>query len=63
MNENMDEIMKNYVESSTSTEESTDEHDETSEEDYVESSETEYGSYVYSLMSCALFVWYFSLFA
>ncbi|WVZ26053.1 hypothetical protein V8G54_004597 [Vigna mungo] len=42
MNEKMEEIIKNYVESSTSIEESANEDvDETSEEDSIESSETE----------------------
>ncbi|WVY89824.1 hypothetical protein V8G54_035338 [Vigna mungo] len=46
MNEKMDEIIKNYVESSTSTEESTDKDDEISEEDSMELSKAEYGSCV-----------------
>ncbi|WVY90646.1 hypothetical protein V8G54_036160 [Vigna mungo] len=41
MNEKMDEIIKNFVESSTSTEESTDEDDELSKEDSIEISESE----------------------
>lgn len=41
MNEKLDEIIKNYVQSSTSTEESTDEDDETSDEEAMETSESE----------------------
>ncbi|KOM49999.1 hypothetical protein LR48_Vigan08g082600 [Vigna angularis] len=41
INEKMDKIIKNYVESSTSTEESTDGVEESSDADSMESSETE----------------------